>query len=159
MVTHSMKSELALAKASDFYDFMTNLPSEVYAHWLREEHYEARVIKEGKNKPLGNLIYFDQNIGKKYRMKFHAIIRTANRPAKIVYQMRKFGISLPGYLELEFADTPNGLLLKEHIRIGFNGLGKVLDPFIRIVYNKHFFKEMDAHHKREWECLAEILKK
>ena len=44
--------------------------------------------------------------------------------------MRKFGINLPGYLELDFLDTADGLVLTETLRIGFNGFGKICDPFI-----------------------------
>jgi hypothetical protein len=49
------------------------------------------------------------------------------------------------------------MLLTETIRIGFGGLGKVFDPMIRLVFNKSFFREMNAHHKREWANLAEVL--
>jgi len=152
-----MKSTLPSAKAEHFFDFMVNAPQDIYAHWLPEEHYEFHLIKEGKNAPVGNFFYFDQNIGKKYRMKFYASMVVAERPTKVVYQMRKFGITLPGFLELNFEDTADGLVLVEQIRIGFAGIGKVLDPFIRMVYSKRFFIEMDEHHIREWQSLAECL--
>jgi len=152
-----MKSKLPNAKAGDFFNFMINPPPDVYADWLPDEHYEFHLIKKGKNEPVGNFFYFDQNIGKKYRMKFHATMITAERPNKVVFKMQKFGVSLPGFLELEFDDMTDGLELTERIRIGFNGIGRVLDPFIRIVYNKRFFEEMDDHHKREWQSLSDIL--
>ena len=157
MVIHTMKSILPGAKAECFFDFMVNVPQDIYAMWLPEEHYEFHLITEGENTPVGNYYYFDQNIGKKFRMKFHARMVTAERPTKVVYQMQKFGITLPGFLELNFEDTADGLALVEQIRIGLSGIGKVFDPFIRAVYSKRFFTEMDAHHTREWKCLAECL--
>jgi len=157
MISYTMKSKLPNAKAEDFFNFMTNPPPAVYADWLPDEHYEFHLIKKGKSDPIGNFFYFDQNIGKKHRMKFHATIIAAERPNKVLYQMRKFGITLPGFLELEFENIPDGLALTEQIRIGFNGIGRVFDPFIRIVYSKGFFEEMDGHHKREWQSLAGIL--
>jgi hypothetical protein len=153
-----MKSKLHGAKAENFFDFMVNPPPAVYAKWLPDEHYEFHLIKKGKKAPVGNYFYFDQNIGKKHRMKFNATLVIAKRPSQIVFRMQKFGIKLPGFLALKFENTPNGLILTEQIRIGFKGIGSVLDPFIRIVYSKRFFKEMDGHHKREWACLAECLK-
>ena len=158
MIIHSMKSVLPGAKAERFFDFMVNAPQDVYVNWLPEEHYEFYRIKEGKTAPVGNFFYFDQNIGKKYRMKFHATVVIAEHPTKVVFQMRKFGITVPGFLELNFEDTAEGLVLVEQIRIGFGGIGKMIDPFIRIIYSKRFFTEMDAHHIREWKSLAECLK-
>ena len=152
-----MKSLLPGAKAEIFFDFMINPPPDVYAKWLPDEHYEFHLVKKGANEPVGNFFYFDQNIGKKHRMKFFATSIIAERPSKIVYQMRKFGITLPGFLELQFEDTPNGLALTEQIRIGFRGAGSIFDPLIRIFYGKRFFKDMNPHHTREWKNLAEVL--
>jgi len=152
-----MKSILPGAKAERFFDFMVNAQQDIYANWLPDEHYEFHLINEGKNAPVGNFFYFDQSIGKKYRMKFHATIVIAEHPKKVVYQMRKFGITLPGFLELNFEETADGIVLTEQIRIGFGGIGRVFDPFIQIVYSKRFFVEMDSHHTREWQSLARCL--
>ena len=157
MITYILNSKLPNAKADEFYNFMINAPAEVYANWLPEEHYEFYVAKRSKESPVGDIVYFDQNIGGKYRMKFHAIIKEANQPNRIVFQMRKFGLNLPGYLELDFTDTTEGLFLTETLRIGLNGLGKILDPFIKIVYGKKFYLEFKEHHKREWQNLSDIL--
>ena len=159
MIIHTMQSKLPSAKAEEFFGFMINPPPNVYDKWLPDEHYKFHLIKKGKEEPTGNFFYFDQNIGLKHRMKFHATLVVVERPFRIVFQMRKFGINLPGFLELNFEDTADGLVLTEQIRIGFKGIGKILDPFIRIVYSKRFFVEMDAHHKREWVSLAVCLRK
>lgn len=158
MLIHIMTSELEDAKAEQFYAFMIEPVPEIYRHWLPEEHHEFYIVKRGKKTPVGDLIYYDQHISKSHRLAFNAIIRVAKKPDKIVMQMRKFGINLPAYLDLEFHDTPNHLLLKEEIRIGFGGVGKILDPIIKLFFNKMFFDALNGHHKREWTCLAKILK-
>jgi hypothetical protein len=154
-----MKSNLSGANAEQFYTFMINPPPEVYAHWLPDEHHEFHIVRHSKTTPVGDLIFFDQHISPKHRLKFYAITKTANKPNRVVFHMRKFGINIPGYLELEFCDISDGLLLVETIRIGFGGIGKVFDPFIRMVFNKSFFEALDGHHKREWTNLADILGK
>jgi len=136
---------------------MINPPAEIYNKWLPKEHYEFRIIKHSNRSPINDLLYFDQNISNKHRLKFYAIIREANKPNRIVFQMNKYGKNLPGYLELDFLDTEEGLALTETLRIGFNRFGKVCDPFIRIVFNKTFFKDLNEHHKREWQSLSDIL--
>jgi hypothetical protein len=152
-----MKSKLSDAKAEDFFDFMVNAPQNIYANWIPEEHHEFYLIREGKKAPVGNFFYFDQNIGRKHRMKFYATLIVAERPTKIVFQMRKFGITLPGFLELTFEDNADNLALTEQIRIGFRGIGAAIDPFIRIIYSKGFFMEMNEHHKRARQCLEKCL--
>jgi hypothetical protein len=152
-----MKSNLSGARAEQFYEFMINSPQDVYAHWLPDEHHEFYVVKQSKTTPVGDLIYFDQHISPKHRLRFYAVTKTANKPNRVVFQMRKLGVNIPGFLELNFCDTPDGLLLIETLRIGFAGLGRLLDPFIRIVYNKSFFEALNAHHIREWLNLAEVL--
>jgi len=156
MIEYVLKSTLPNAKADEFFDFMINAPSDVYANWLPEEHYEFHVAKRSNESPIGDLVYFDQNIGNKYRMKFYAIIKEANKPNRVVFQMRKYGIDIPGYLELEFTDTVDGLILTETLRIGFNGFGKLCDPFIKVVYGKRFYHVFKDHHKREWQNLSDI---
>ena len=157
MITHIMKSILPGASAEQFFEFMVDPPPEVYANWLPDEHHKFHVVKHSETTPVGDLIYFDQHISPRHRLRFHAIIRVADKPNKLVFQMRKLGVSLPGYLELEFRDTLEGLLLIETVRVGFGGIGKALDPVIGIVFNKRFFEALDGHHKREWDDLAKIL--
>ena len=157
MVTYTLHSKLPNAKAEEFYNFMINAPAEVYANWLPEEHYEFRVVKRSNESPVGDLFYFDQNIGHKYRMKFYATIKIANKPNRLVFQMRKYGINLPGHLELNLSDADEGLLLTETLRIGLNGLGKICDPFIKMIYGKRFYLTFKEHHKREWQNLSDIL--
>jgi len=152
-----MQSKLSNAKANEFFDFMVNPPAEIYKNWLPKEHFKFLVVKQSNESPINDLVYYDQSIGNKYRLKFHAIIRIVDKPNNIVFQMRKFGINLPGFLELNFTDTSEELILTETLRIGFNGIGKVCDPFIKIYFNKDFFREMNDHHKREWKNLVEVL--
>ena len=159
MIIHTMKSNLPGASAQQFYAFMINPLPEVYANWLPGEHHEFHIVKHSKTTPVNDLIYFDQYISPKHRLKFYATIKIANKPNRVVFQMRKYCINIPGYLELEFCDISGGLMLAETIRIGFEGIGKVLDPFIRMVFNKSFFEALDGHHKREWANLADILRK
>ena len=157
MIRHVMHSKLPNAKAIEFFNFMINPPAEVYKNWLPDEHFEFHIVKHSNESPINDLVYYDQSIGNKYRLRFYALIRVANEPSRIVFQMRKFGINLPGFLELDFIDTSEGLILTETLRIGFKGIGKICDPFIKIYFNKGFFREMNEHHKREWQNLADII--
>ena len=114
-------------------------------------------MKCGEKNHVGDLIYFNEHLGDKHRLKFYAITIVANNPNKVVFQMRKCGVNLPGYLDLEFHDTPEGLALKHEVRIGWQRFGKIIDSIIRLFFNKSFFKALASHCDREWVRLAEIL--
>ena len=156
LVTYIMQSKLSNSRAAEFYDFMIDPPPEVYKNWLPEEHFKFHLINRSDNSPVDDLLYFDQNIGHKYRLKFYGIIKKTIKPDHIAFQLRKFGMNLPGYLELDFLDTDEGLVLTETLRIGLNGPGKILDPIIKMIA-KGFIKELTEHHKREWQNLSDIL--
>ncbi len=96
MITHIMKSELHNAAAVEFYNFMVDPPQETYVRWLPDEHHEFHVVKRSETTPVGDLIFFDQHIGKKHRLTFYAITRIAEKPNHILFQMRRFGLNLPG---------------------------------------------------------------
>lgn len=82
----------------------------------------------------------------------------AEKPNHVLFQMRKLGINLPGYLDLRFVDDAGRLLLTETITVGYAGFGKILNPLLRLSFSKSFFAAMDGHRKREWANLAKILR-
>ncbi len=160
MIRHIVNLVIPNAAAYSFYDFMTNPADEVYRKWLPGEHWEFHIVKKGDRTPLGDLVFYDEILGtRKHRLTFNAIITVADKPNRIVYQMRKFGLNLPGYLDISFTDTENGLALNHEVRIGWRGLGILIDPVIRIFFNRKFFTALEGHCEREWVCLADILQR
>ena len=158
MINHIVHLRISKATAESFYSFLTNPTDDLYQKWLPDEHWAFHTVKKGGKSPLGDLVYFDEILGnKKYRLTFYATITKAEKPNRIFWQMRKFALNLPGYLEISFVDTSAGLAIKHEVKIGWPGVGVVIDPLIRLVYNKSFFNALEGHCKREWECLAEIL--
>jgi hypothetical protein len=96
-------------------------------------------------------------LGKNRRLTFFAIVITASYPHKIEWQMKKAKLRLPAVVELELNDSNEGVILKHELRIGFSGIGKILDPFIKLYFTKSFRKALDEHCKTEWFKLAEYL--
>ena len=158
MITHTVKMTIPNATAESFYNCMISPTDDWYKRWLPDEHFEFHIVKRGQENHLGDLIYYDETLGTaKHRLKFYAVVTVADRPNRVVFQMRKFGLNLPGFLELEFIDTDDGLALKHEVRIGWRGLGRVIDPILRLFFNRAFFEALEGHCDREWLCLAKIL--
>lgn len=159
MIRHMTSLIVSNVRAEQFYDFMIKPDSKLYRAWWPEEHLDFHITKPGEISHLGDEVYYDEYLGEIRRLKFFADIVIANRPTNIVWQMKKFGIRLPAFLDLEFVDTANGLKINHELRIGFNGIGIILDPFIRIYFTKSFANALKKHCLEEWPRLAEFYMK
>jgi len=136
-------------------DFMLNCTDAEYQRWWNGTHLAFHTIKRYPNH-LGNLVYFDEFIGQ-HREKFLAVVTEIVPEKKLVWQMKKI-IRLPGWLSLEFADSNDGVRITHTLAIGYRGLGKILDPLLRMHLSKKFEKALNEHAQTEFHKLAELLK-
>jgi hypothetical protein len=155
MIRHIVNLTIPGATAEQFYDFMINPCDKRYSEWWQGEHLQFHIVKCGEKNHLGDVVFMDEYIGKNRRLSFFAVVITANRPNKIEWQMKKMGLRLPAFVVLELCDSPEGIKLKHELRIGYSGIGKFLDPFIRLYFNKSFQSALEKHCKIEWPRLAE----
>ena len=158
MISHIVNLNVANAKAEQFYDFMINPNDEQYSKWWPKEHFQCHITKRGDENHLGDEVFFDENIGETRRLAFHATVTKAERPYAIAWSMKKAGILLSAYLELGLDDLSEGLAIRHELKIGYGGIpGKMLDPFIRIYFNKSFQNALEKHCLTEWPKLALFL--
>jgi len=135
-------------------DFMLNCTDQAYQDWWPGTHLAFHTTKRFPN-DLGNLVYFDEYVGRR-RLKFEAVV-VKNVPGKeIVWQMSKV-VRLPAWLVLEFDDNDAGVVITHTIKAGFAGIGRLLDPFLRLYLNKGFEQDLEQHAHIEFARLAEIL--
>jgi len=157
MIKHTVELIVPNACAEQFYDFMINPTDERYSEWWQGEHLQFHIVKHGDENHLGDLVFMDEYLGKPRRLTFHAVVVTAETPNKIEWQMKKAGLRLPAIVELTLHDSDEGIKLKHELRIGYSGIGKLLDPFILLYFNKGFQKALTEHCEIEWFKLAEYL--
>jgi hypothetical protein len=159
MIRHCVNLIVADASSESFYDFMLNPSDDSYSQWWPEEHLQFHTVKNGNIHHIGDEVYYDEYIGQKRRLAFRAVVIVANRPNRIVWQMKKAGIRLPAYLELELSDSPSGLRIKHELKIGYcSGPLKVLDIITACYFNKAFYAALEKHCRTEWPKLADYLK-
>ena len=130
-----------------------------YSEWWPEEHLEFRIINHGNENHLGDEVYYDEYVGEKRRLAFFAVVTTASGPKRIVWQMKKAGVRLPAYLDLELCDSLEGLQIKHELRAGYEGIGRLFDPFIKLYLNESFQTALEKHCRIEWPRLADYLNK
>jgi len=157
LVKHLVGVVVPGATAEQFYDFMIDPNDEAYKNWWPEEHFQFHITKHGKDDHLFDKVYFDEKIGPDRRLKFHAIVITATRPNRIIWQITKAGIWMPAYLELRLIDSTDGVVIEHELKAGYGGIGKILDPIIKLYMNNQFLKALEEHCAEEWPKLAEYL--
>ena len=157
MIKHTVELMVPNACAEQFYDFMINPSDKRYSKWWPGEHLQFHVVKKGDENHLGDIVFMDEYLGKNHRLTFNAVVVTANRPNKIEWQMIKAGVRLPAIVELELTDTDGGIKLKHELRIGYMGMGRLLDSFIRLYFNESYRKALEEHCRVEWFRLRENL--
>jgi hypothetical protein len=155
MIKHTVELYVPNARSEQFYDFMINPCDQRYSEWWEGEHLQFHIVKQGDENHLGDVVFMDEYLGENCRLTFYAAVVTANHPNKIEWQMIKAGIRLPAIVEIELNDADDGIKLKHELRIGYPGIGKLLDPFIKIYFNSSFRTALEEHCKIEWFKLAE----
>ena len=159
LIYHTTQLVVADSKAEQFYDFMINPNNDRYQEWFPYEHLAFYITNPGTISHLGDEVFFDEYLGSTHRLKFFADVVIANRPTSAAWQMKLMGLRLPAVLSLKLTDTSNGLQIDHELRIGFNGIGKVLDPLIRLYFTKSFSDALSKHCLEEWPRLGQYLMK
>jgi hypothetical protein len=59
---------------------------------------------------------------------------------------------------LELKDDAEGVALIHTIQAGFTGVGKILDPILRLYFTNEFSRAMDEHATIEFPKLGEMLR-
>ena len=155
MIKHKVELTVHNAKIEQFYDFMINPTDQKYNEWWSEEHLQFHITKKGNENHLGDHVYFDEYLGKKRRLKFHAVVVTADRPNKIVWQMKMAGIKMPFYVKLELINKSDSVTVKHELNLGYSGIGSFFDFFIGLYFTKSYRDDLENHCNIEWQKLAE----
>ena len=135
-------------------DFLLNCDDKQYQQWWAGTHLQFHTIKRYPDN-IGNVVYMDEYVGRR-RLKMKAIVLKAVPGKKIVWQMQK-GIRLSAWLTLTVEDIEDSVRITHTITAGFNGIGKTLDPVLRLYLSRSFENAMDEHARIEFPKLREMV--
>jgi hypothetical protein len=136
-------------------DFFINCTDPDYQRWWEGTHLEFHTISRTTN-GIGSLVYFDEYVGR-HRLKFKGRITDYAAGKRIEYRMTR-GLLLPAWLVLELQDRPGGTDIVHTVKAGYQGMGKVLDPLIRLYLSDKFEKALNKHADTEFSKLGYLLR-
>ncbi|MDI6742479.1 MAG: hypothetical protein QMD11_07020 [Smithella sp.] len=140
--------------SKDIYDFMLNCTDADYQRWWKGTHLFCHTVKQYPGN-IGNVIYVDEYVGK-YRLKGYAVIARLVPYSEMVYQIKKM-VKLPARFTMKFEDVEGGINIIHIVEAGFHGIGKILDPLIRLYLSDEYEANLNAHAQEEFPELAAML--
>jgi len=135
-------------------DFIINVTNEVYQNWWPGTHLELQVIKRFPDN-IGDIVVFDEYIGKR-RVKFQTIVEKYIPGKEIVWKLDK-GMLMPAWMTLECKDNNEGVTITHTLKAGYTGIGKLLDPFIKLFFPAGYRKDLLEHSETEFNKLPGFL--
>lgn len=142
--------------SKDIYDFMLNCTDADYQQWWPGTHLSCHTVKRCPGN-IGNVIYVDEYVGK-YRLKGYAVITRLVPYSEMVYQIKKM-VKLPARFTMKFEDEEDGINIVHIVEAGFQGIGKIFDPLIRLYLSDEYEANLNAHAQKEFPKLAAMLAK
>ena len=66
-------------------------------------------------------------------------------------------VRLPAWLTIEVVDSADGVVITHTITAGWGGVGRLLDPLLRLYLSPDFAVAMDRHVHTEFPLIGERL--
>ena len=154
MISMQSTTEVAGLSGADLVDFMLHCTDREYQAWWPGTHLAFHTI-ERRPGNVGNVVYMDEFVGKR-RVRMTGVVTEVVPGKKLVWQFKKV-LRLPAHLILEAADEENGVTITHTLQAGFRGIGRLLDPLLRIYFSEEFKKAMDEHARTEFPMLRKLL--
>ena len=138
---------------AEIAEFLLNPTDERYQAWWPGTHLQFHVTA-GQPGHVGDVVWMDEHVGSR-RLRMSAVVVEA-QPSRIVWQFKRW-MRLPGWLCLELVDRPDGCLVRHTVELGYRGLGRVLDPILRVYLSPEFVAELEEHVRTEFPRLRDHL--
>jgi hypothetical protein len=155
MITLRTQLEISGVTGIEITNFFLNCTDAEYQRWWPGVHLSFHTIKRTPG-DVGNLVVMDEFIGNR-RVRAKGLVTEVESGKRLVWQLRKV-IRLPVWLTLECVERGGTLQLTHTVEAGFNGIGRVFDPLLRLYFSRRFAKALDEHVRTEFPKLRDMLR-
>lgn len=136
-------------------EFLCRCTDAEYQSWWPGTHLRFHTAR-GEAGVLGAVVYMDEYVGA-YRVRGHAVLRDHRPGERLLVQMVWQRIPLPVFVDILLRDDPAGVTIRHEVRIGFAGIGALLDPIFGLGHGPDFAAALDAHVREEFPRLRDML--
>lgn len=136
-------------------DFMLACTDEQYQRWWPGTHLQLHVLGRATS-GVGDVVVMDEFIGRR-RLRLRGVVEAVEPGRRLVWRFRKI-VPLPARLSLELSPAPGGVSVRHTITAGLPGIGRLLDPLLRLYFTPRFTADLDAHVHTEFPLLRDLLR-
>lgn len=140
---------------AEITEFLLNPADEQYQAWWPGMHRQFHVVG-GTPGNVGEVVWMDEYVGSR-RLRIAAVVVEADPGRRVVWQLKRW-LRLPAWLRLELTDQAPGCLVRHTVEVGYRGIGRVLDPLLRLYVSRRFAAELDEHVRTEFPRLRDLLR-
>ena len=152
------------AKADSLYGFVVQAYDKGCGEWQLEDDFFFSITTYGKENHFSDAILAVEYLGENRRIAFNGrrvsffgVVLRKRHSVKLKGWAKNINIRIPMIMELELYTTDEGALAKHKLCFGYLGIGRLLNPLIKLYCNKSFCKGFKEHCEMEWLKLAERL--
>jgi hypothetical protein len=136
-------------------DFMLSCDDRRYQGWWPGTHLQLHPVGQPRA-TVGDAVVMDEFIGAR-RLRLRGVVEAVEPGRRIIWRFRKF-IPLPARLTLVLSPIEGGVMLRHTVTAGWAGIGRVLDPLLRLYFTVRFTADLDAHVRTEFPLLRDYLR-
>jgi hypothetical protein len=155
MLVIASKVEVPGLTGPDVTEFMLSCTDERYQGWWPGTHLQLHPLGPVPA-GVGDVVVMDEFVGRR-RLRLRGIVESVEPGRRLVWRFRKI-VSLPARLHLELFPMPGGVAVRHTITAGWPGIGRMLDPLLRLYFTPRFTTDLDTHVRTEFPLLRDYLR-
>lgn len=140
---------------SEITEFLLDPCDAQYRAWWPGTHLQFHVVA-GTSGQVGEIVWMDEYVGSR-RLRMAAVVVEAAPGRRVVWQLKRW-FRLPVWLRVELTDRADGCLVRHTVEMGYRGIGRVLDPCVRLYVSQRFAADLDEHVRTEFPKLRDLLR-
>ena len=140
----------------DVTDFMASCTDERYRSWWPGTHLQLHSVGRATG-GVGDVVVMNEFVGER-RLRLRGVVEAVEPGRRLVWRFRKL-VPLPARLSLELTPVPGGVSVRHTITAGWPGIGRALDPLLRLYFTPRFTADLDAHVRTEFPLLRDYLQR
>jgi hypothetical protein len=154
MITLQSVSHVDGVSGSQIFDFLMNADDAAYQRWWPGVHLQFHALRRIPG-DVGTVVFMDEFVGRR-RVRLYGVVVEAAPGKRITWQLKK-GVLLPAWLTLELVDQADRVEIRHTVRAGLEGVGRILNPLVRLYFSRSFAADLDKHVRTEFPKLESLL--
>jgi uncharacterized protein YndB with AHSA1/START domain len=135
---------------------MVSCTDERYRSWWPGTHLQLHSVGRATG-GVGDVVVMNEFVGER-RLRLRGVVEAVEPGRRLVWRFRKL-VPLPARLSLELTPVPGGVSVRHTVTAGWPGIGRGLDPLLRLYFTPRFRADLDAHVRTEFPLLRDHLRR